>query len=130
MSIVLVRLITGDEIMGSVENFNDEQITITNPLIVDEAVNSDGYSSTVLRSYVPFNESSEVNISKNHIINWHNLHPTVIKYYELSLLFSKNHEESMMAMIESTNEIMLSSLKNDSYPETIGYIHTGTTALN
>lgn len=69
MSVTLIRLVNHAEILGVITNQDDEQIFMTDPLVVHIHLRPHGHSSMFLNRWMPFSAVTEHCFKKVHITN-------------------------------------------------------------
>ena len=103
MKIQHLRLINGDEVIGAVLGENDGNITVDHPLVVCAEHTEQG-SYLALKKFLPYSKENIINFQKGHVISVTDLHDDIIKYYFLSLRYSKISEDSTLKSIQSLND--------------------------
>lgn len=69
MSVTLIRLVNHAEILGVITNQDDEQLFMTDPLVVHIHLRPHGHSSMFLNRWMPFSAVTEHSFKKVHITN-------------------------------------------------------------
>ena len=130
----LVKLVSGEEIIGDVLHVDCEVMILKNPLSVGE-MESEGESAIVLQPFITFDTSSQVTLNNKHVIAYSKAYPEMQQYYDLSLEVSIRYETRRLENLRVTNELMIERLTDSieelSYEESIGKIlHKGTNTIN
>lgn len=108
-SICILKLISGDEVVGQLMAENEVALYLNEPLLVETSMNPmDGTTSVILSSYIPFSKPTEaLAFSKNHIVQCLPVKEEVERYYHNSLIYHHKHiERNIDKILESTNRIM------------------------
>lgn len=111
MKVQHIRLINGDEIIGSVLGEGSDNITVDHPLVVCVET-TEGGSYLALKKYLPYSKENIINLQKGHVIAVADLHSDIIKYYFLSLRYSKLNEDNALKTIQALNDSIERALDN------------------
>lgn len=81
--IILLKLITGEELIGvSESDLNDDVINIDNPAIIIQGLNQNAEYSFKLLRFMPYTTDSLFSFSKKHIILICEPESSIIEYYK------------------------------------------------
>ena len=130
----LVKLVSGEEIIGDIVHSDCEILTIQKPLTIGE-MDNEGESVIILQPFITFDTASQVTIFQKHVIAFSKAYPEMQQYYDLSLEVSNRYESKRLDNLRITNEIMLErltdSIEEISSEESFGkIIHKGTNTIN
>lgn len=130
MPIELIRLVTGDEIIGFAKKHSNGTVDVIHPMIVETTESPEGYQYTVLTKYLPYLKDELASFKETHILNSHEVHPEVQKFYKLSYHLSQKHDENRLDLIREANYKMEAMAKQAMEPHeemfNQEYIHKGT----
>lgn len=104
-----LRLVNGDEIIGNVLRKDKKGVLVDHPLIVVQRDDDDGKMVALMR-YMPYSENTCCEFVPTHIIAFADLHPEIVKYYDLSLKINKNSQKATLEYIRHANQMMEQSL--------------------
>lgn len=129
MEIQMVRLVSGEEIIGTCKLLENGDIEVINPMLVDTAYNQNGEGYVVLNKYMPFVSEERVVFKSMHVLNSHTVHHEVQKFYTLSRYFSKELEITRFQEMKNVNERMIEIIekKYDEHTNDVygGSVHPG-----
>lgn len=88
----LIRLIDGTEIVGEVQEENDEMI-VDNPMLINYKIRSDSHLPVIsMLRFMPFAKNPNIKIKKTHILSSALPMNGLVKYYKSSIKSMKETE--------------------------------------
>lgn len=102
MTVQLFKLISGDEIVGEVQNENANFCSVKNPLLISfEKDYRTGVVGVILVNYIPFSKSDTIDIPINSILLKTEISKSMVEYYEKSIEYdSIYHNKKLKQSIE------------------------------
>lgn len=100
-----IRLLNGDELITVVTGEDEKNIYCENPLFVDAINDEDGNQRAVLTNYIKYSDGMpKCTLNKCHVIIAVKVHPEVERYYNNSLIFTKEYDEEFLNNLKNANE--------------------------
>jgi len=94
MSISLIKLINGEEVLGSIVSNDSNGMLVENPLLVSiERDFKSGLSGLTLLTYIPYSEEQNVLFNNNAVISYTDVDLYMTEYYEKSLAYNRKHHD-------------------------------------
>jgi hypothetical protein len=86
MNTLLIKLVDGTEVIGSINNNSDGGVTITDPLQVNYYVRNPAAAPIItLHRYMPMSDQKEYSFLQSHILSVANPKKGMIEYYRATL---------------------------------------------
>lgn len=86
MTVSLVKLVDGTEVMGKIKESTSEKIVINNPLKINYYSRTPvSTPSIALQRYLPFSGQEDIALNTQHVISSVEVKDGVVKYYESAL---------------------------------------------
>lgn len=87
MTHVLVKLSNRDDIVGVLDNENDNTVIIKDPMILVIKQDDNEEAGAILINYIPFSSQNYVSLYKRNIISIIPINEDMIKYYFASRIY-------------------------------------------
>jgi hypothetical protein len=102
MNTLLIKLVDGTEVIGSINNNSDGGVTITDPLQVNYYVRNPASAPIItLHRYMPMSDQKEYSFLQSHILSVANPKKGMIEYYRATLKDITNNLD-----LDLNNELM------------------------
>lgn len=140
-NVCLIKIINGDEVIGEICKDTAKQLSILEPMVVEESINeSTGRSTMLLTSYNPFEDDSLFVLSKQHVLAVIPVKDEIVRYYDNSRTFNKMFvTKKLESQIRDVNEQMEKQMEEylfnnresiKSKTVSLGHLNQGTKTIN
>lgn len=90
-SVIILKILNGDEVLGLYEGENEHVIFVKDPLLIQTIFTETSSNKVVLVSYNPFSDDSVISLAfnKEHVTYYSPVKAKVDSYYKKSLNYIK-----------------------------------------
>lgn len=107
MTHVLVKLTNRDDIVGVLDNENDNAVIIKDPMILVIKQDDNDETGAILINYIPFSSQNYVALNKTNIISIINLSEDMIKYHFASRIYCyRTFDKNFTANLRRSTEYL------------------------
>ncbi len=94
MTISLIKLVNGEEILGSIISNDEYGIRVQDPLLISiERDFKTGLSGLTLVTYIPYADEKNIILNNNSVITFTEVDIYMTEYYEKSLQYNKKYHD-------------------------------------
>lgn len=94
MTISVIKLVNGEEILGSIISDDEYGVRVQDPLLITiERDYKTGLTGLTLLTYIPYSEDKSVLFSKGSVLTTAEIDIYMTEYYEKSLAYNRKHHD-------------------------------------
>jgi hypothetical protein len=112
----VIKLLSGPELIGTISNVDDEEITVNNPLQIMYIERSSGVPAITLQRYMPFTQQQDLVFSIQHVETIGAPIEGLTQYYDKALKVIKEHiDPSLVTDLMDASEERKEKYNQDQY---------------